>query len=97
MHNQKLSGYCICWKGTDFRSTDDSVTVLLICFGFDFFFFLLVRTQCKTNASHQRALGKDIYTLLLFLACFVKCDVAITNNLTEFIYSLLTESPVAAT
>lgn len=46
---------------------------------------------------HQGLLGKEIYTLLLFLACFVKCDVAITNNLTEFIYSLLTESPVAAT
>lgn len=45
---------------------------------------------------HQRPLGKEIYTLLLFLACFVKCDAAITNNITEFIYSLLTESPEAA-
>ena len=40
--------------------------------------------------------GKGIYTLLLFLACFVKRDATITNNVTEFIYSLLAESPIAA-
>ena len=36
--------------------------------------------------------------LLLFLVCFVKCDVTITNNVAEFIYSLLLAvSPIATT
>ena len=45
---------------------------------------------------HQGPLGKEIYTLLLFLACFVKFDAAITNNITEFIYSANAHNAVVA-
>lgn len=60
---------CICWKGTELRSVDDSVTVLLI------FFLILVRMWCKINAS---AVGNswqwDLHVAIIFrLFCEVWC------------------------
>lgn len=63
---------CICGSGTGWGSVDDSVTVLLIWFlVLDFFIGEDVR-QHKFLSSGPH--DNEIYTLLLFLACFVKRD-----------------------
>lgn len=74
---------CIGWKKTDLRSVGDSVTVLLIWF-LVWGIFLSVRIWCKIHSSAKGPHGNNIYALLLFLACSVKCDATITNKGREF-------------